>query len=241
MEPNTSRALRDGAIISPSYKRAEKSSVRAVAPSCVFVVPESQKSAYRAVHGPKSVVTVPDKEDGVCGRKLNACFELFEDGETFAMVDDDFRCFKHVKDHEPVRDSEAVLEAMIDLVRNSDLTYAGWSNTSDPIKVADFKPFSLTKHFFGAVVVKKTSLRHPEWPRFSDSDYFLQVAQAHRRVFRDNRYFVDANDSKVGGCESVEEQYPDFSLKLLKRWGTQIITRERTGRVKSVRSPLTGP
>jgi hypothetical protein len=241
MEPNTLPTLPDGAIISPSYKRAKKSSVRGVAPSCVFVVPESQKSAYGALHGPKSVVTVPDESDGLYGRKINACIELFKDGDTFALVDDDFLGFRHVKDRAQVKDSEAIIEAMIDFVRNSDIVFAGWSNTSDPIKVADFKPFSLTKHFFGAVVIKKTHLRHPEWPRFSDSDYFLQVVHEYRCVFRDNRYFIDANDSKDGGCESVEEQHADYSLKLLAKWGSRVVGRASTGRVKAVRSPLTGP
>ena len=235
-----SAKLPDGTILSPSYGRAEKATVRNVLPSCKLVVPKSQKDAYEAIHGPENVIAVADGKDGNIGKKRNACLELFEDGETFGMVDDDFKGFFHVKTGDPVRCGESILESVIQLIQHTDIVFGGWNNTSDPMKVADFKPFSLTKQFYGAVVIKKTRLRYPNWQRFEDSDYFLQVVSEFRRGFRDNRYCIKVNDPS-GGINGDESEHAKDSTKLVNKWGTKLITRENTGAVKAVRTPLKGP
>jgi len=240
MARNTSVKLPDGTILSPSYNRAKEATVRNVLPSCKLVVPKSQKEAYDAVHGAENVIAIPDSKDGNCGKKRNACLDLFKDGETFGMVDDDFKGFCHVKTGELVKCSESVMESMIQFIQNSDIVFGGWSNTSDPMKVADFKPFSLTKQFYGAVVLKKTRLRYSKWGRFEDSDYFMQVVHVYRRVFRDNRFCIKVNDPS-GGIAGDESVFAKDSIKLVNKWGTKLITRLDTGAVKSVRTPLTGP
>lgn len=235
-----SAKLPDGTILSPSYNRAKEASVREVLPSCKLVVPESQKSAYEAIHGPENVIAIPDSKDGNCAKKRNACIDLFKDGETFGMVDDDFKGFYHVKTGDPVKCNESVIESVIQLVQNTDIVFGGWNNTNDPMKVADFKPFSLTKQFYGAVVLKRTKLRYSNWRRFSDSDYFLQVVHEYRRVFRDNRYFLKFNDP-AGGIGGDEKKHADYSVKLVNKWGTKLVTRLDSGVVKAVRTPLKGP
>ncbi len=233
-------------IFVPSYGRAGQSTTMAKIPSAVIVVPEKQKTEYEVAY-PGRVLAIPDDKDGNVAKKRNAVLELVEYGELFWMLDDDLVKADFLKSG-PIEDIEQILESVHSTMESGGFDFGGFNVTSDPVKYAEYAPFSLTKPSYQAVCLRRIegisydlSLK-----RFEDMDIFLQYLKHSKMVFRDNRIFLTfltnkdkATTNQKGGIVGNDLDHEDAKLAILTKWGNLI--RVKNGIVAGINSPVGGP
>ena len=232
-------------ILVPSYGRDGTASTMDILPSALIVVPESQREQYER-HYPGRVIAIPDDQDGNISKKRNAMLELLAHGEACWMVDDDLQRVHRMKDGY-VQDVEQVLESFTVLAEQLGAFYGGFSNTSDPVKYAEYAPFSLCKPSYGCVYIRRDSriTYDTDLGRHEDADIYLQYMNKHRRVIRDNRYYFQfecnkdtAKKTQRGGIEHNEEHYNPALDKLIHKWGDLI--KVKNGKMNGTRQPISG-
>ena len=228
----------------PSYGRAGHVTTASAIPSAKIVVPESQVEDYEKFY-PNRVVSIPDEKDGNVAKKRNAILDLVPDGELFWMVDDDFKKAYRIKGSE-VTDVLQLMESHWLAMESMGISYGGFQITPDPIKSAEYMPFSLTKQVYQPTCLRKTELRYDEeLGRHEDVDYYLKVMLRDRLCLRDNRYHFEfqcnkdkSSTKQVGGIVGGEDSYKKSTDALIARWGNLI--KIKHGRVNGVRSPVSG-
>lgn len=236
-------------ILVASYGRAGHASTMDLVPSAQIVVPESQGDDYRHYYGDR-VITIPDELDGNVAKKRNACIDMCEEGELFWLLDDDLIEVQWIK-HGAVSDIESVLfnhwALMSSYESDKVFGFGGFSVYNDPVKYAEYAPFSLNKPSYGAVCIRATEgLRYDiDLGRFEDSDYYLWCLHRGMRVLRDNRYYFDFQDNsgkkstdQVGGIAGNEAQFDKALQKLIKRWGH--LVKMKDGKMNGVKPPRSG-
>ena len=231
-------------ILVPSYGRAGFASTMSLLPSAEIVVPASQYQEYKKWHNDR-VIYIDDSKDGNIAKKRNAILDLVDDGELFWMLDDDLLKAEAIK-HNEVNDIEQLLEAHYDLMQSAGASFGGFSIYQDPVKYAEYAPFSFTKPSYGAVCIRKmTGVSYDtELGRFEDVDYFLKTIHRGGSVLRDNRFYFtfqcnkDKKSNQVGGIDGSELKYGESLNKLIKRWGS--IIKVTDGKMMGINQPLIG-
>lgn len=231
-------------ILVPSYGRAGFASTMVSMPTAQIVVPESQSDEYERWYSGR-VIAIPDEKDGNVAKKRNAILELVDDGELFWMCDDDFLKAEAIK-HGLVDDVEQLLESHYDLMQSHNASFGGFSIYQDPVKYAEYAPFSFTKPSYGIVCVRKMlGVNYDtELGRFEDVDYFLKTIHKGGEVLRDNRFYFhfqcnkDKKSDQVGGIDGDENDYRKALDKLIKRWGSVIKVKD--GKMMGINQPLLG-
>lgn len=232
-------------ILVASYNRAGTATTMDKIPSAEIVVPESQADEYRKHYGER-VVSIPDHKDGNVAKKRNAILELVDEGELFWMLDDDLLKVIRIKQGEEL-DPEQVLESHYHSMESYDFDFGGFSIYNDPVKYAEYQPFSLTKPSFQAVCIRRLDgLRYDEdLGRHEDTDYFLRVLHRGSRVLRDNRIFFEfecnkdkATSNQKGGIIGGDAAFQSAAEKLIARWGSAV--KVDGHRVKGPASVRTG-
>lgn len=231
-------------ILVPSYKRAGHASTMVMLPSAQIVVPESQYDEYYRWYSDR-VIAIPDEKDGNIAKKRNAILELVDDGELFWMVDDDLLKVEAIK-HGLVEDPEQLLEAHFDLMQSHGANFGGFSIYQDPVKYAEYAPFSLTKPSYGIICTRKVNgvSYDEDLGRFEDVDYFLKLLHKGSKVLRDNRHYFhfqcnkDIKSDQQGGIDGSEKDYQASLDKLIKRWGKLI--KVDKGKMMGINQPLLG-
>lgn len=235
-------------VLVPSYKRAGTASTMDLISCATIVVPESQQAEYEKAY-PDRVIAIDDKKDGSVAKKRNAVLDLVRPGELLWMLDDDLICVDRIKSGQEF-DIEQILENHANMMEDHNADFGGFSIYSDPVKYAEYAPFSLTKPSYGAVCIRNIGVRYDEdLGRYEDADYFLKCLHAKSKVLRDNRYFfkfecnkdVQKNSKKnvqIGGIAGDETQYNNALEKLVKRWGSVIKIKD--GKMNGVKVPIKG-
>ncbi len=232
-------------ILVPSYGRDGTASTMDIMPSAMVVVPSSQAEQYER-HYPNRVIAIPDDQDGNIARKRNALLNLLAPGEACWMIDDDLKRVHRIKDGY-VKDVEQVLETFTVLLEQLGAYYGGFSNSSDPVKYAEYAPFSLCKPSYGCVYIRRDPGISYDvgLGRHEDADIYLQYMNKHRRVMRDNRYYFEfecnkdiAKKTQRGGIEHSEKHYNPALDKLISKWGDLI--KIKNGKMNGVRQPIRG-
>ena len=169
-----------------------------------------------------------------------------EDGEACFMVDDDLLEVLKIK-HGKMDDIEQTLEAFANLADEMGVYFGGFSIYSDPVKYAEYAPFSFTKPCYQCVYIRRDSeLTYDEdLGRYEDADIYLQYMLKHRIVLRDNRYHFrfecnkdTTNKTQRGGIEHNESRHGLALDKLIRRWGDLI--KQKDGRMNGVNQPIQG-
>jgi len=230
-------------IFIPSYGRAGNVTTLEFMPNAQVIVPQSQLKIYQDHYG-DSVIAIPDDQDGNVAKKRNAILNLMHDDELAWLVDDDLIDIIRIKGILSL-DAEEVLYRHWELLDSYNGLYGGFAISDDPVKYAEYCPFSLTKPSYGCVMIRKHSnlLYDETLGRHEDADYFLKVLHAGGVVIRDNRYFFKfkCNKSKAtnrGGIEGSERDYKPSLDKLCKRWGSVI--KIKKGQMMGINSPRNG-
>jgi len=231
-------------ILIPSYKRAGHASTMTMLPSAQIVVPKSQYDEYNKWYKNK-VIAIDDEKDGNIAKKRNAILDLVDDGELFWMIDDDLLKVEAIK-HGLVDDPEQLLESHYNLMESHNASFGGFSIYQDPVKYAEYQPFSFTKHSYQAVCIRKMPnvFYDNDLGRFEDADYFLKVIHKQGKVLRDNRFYFhfqcnkDVKSDQIGGIVGTEKDYQEALNKLVKRWGNVI--RVDKGKMMGINQPIKG-
>lgn len=231
-------------IFVPSYGRAGHASTMALLPSAQIVVPKSQFNEYQKWYS-KRVIAIDDKKDGNVAKKRNAILELVDSNELFWMVDDDLLKVEAIK-HGLINDVEQLMESHYNLMESAGSFFGGFSIYQDPVKYAEYSPFSFTKPSYGIVCVRKIlNIKYDEdLGRFEDVDYFLKTIHKGGKVLRDNRFYFsfkcnkDKKSDQVGGIDGDESNYQKSLKKLVDRWGS--IIKIKNNKMMGINQPLIG-
>ncbi len=232
-------------ILVPSFGRAGKASTLDKVEGSHVVVPECQRADYERFYTGR-VIAIPDHKDGRIAKKRNAVLDLVGEGELFWMLDDDLEKVIMLKNKSNL-DVAEILSRHHSLMEDYKADFGGFSIYSDPIKYAEYCPFSLTKQSYGAVAVRNVGIRYDEdLRRHEDADFFLRMAHEKKRILRDNRYYFQFSCNKdvakkvqAGGIEETEDQSRSSLGILKRRWGNMIKLDDR-GRMKGINKARTG-
>lgn len=215
-----------------SYNRADSVKTYEYLGCGKIVVPESQVKEYREKYG-DAVVSIPDEMDGSVSRKRNAIIDLIkkEQGDGYGWIlDDDLVKIKRKKENEDLDGEAAVelLEKIHIMAKDAGINYAGVDYSTDNMKLKDYQPFSLTKVFFGGVLVGvNDGIKYDERFRVNeDVDFWVQKLNKNRRLLKDNQY-VMMFYGQDGGKDSVLKYNDDerrlFATMLNNKWGERIM------------------
>jgi len=232
-------------ILVPSYGRAGFASTMDLIPDAFIVVPEKQSNDYEKFY-PNRVWSIDDTKDGSVPKKRNACLDLVDEDELFWMLDDDLQYVHKIKGEE-VTEIIDILENHFYVMEQLNISFGGFALSHDPVKYAEYSPFSFTKPSWQCVAIRKhKNIRYDEeLKRFEDADYYLQVMKEKKIVLRDNRYFFtfECNKdvsikSQVGGIEGDDVFHAESLNVLINRWGDLI--KMKDGKMNGVKQPFKG-
>ncbi len=232
-------------IFVPSYGRADCSTTMGLIPSAKIVVPQSQLDDYEKNY-PGRVIAVDDSQDGSSPKKKNAILSLMEEGELAWVLDDDLKDVYNIKKQQKVTAIEELLESTYNVCQEIGAGFAGFSTTNDIARCNEYKPFSINKISYCAILLHKSDLRHDErLIRTSDIDFFVQTMKSGKIAWRDNRYFFDFvmnRDKEVltqkGGIRGGAQKHAKYQKLLIEKWGP--IIRTKNGKVVGVKLPIKG-
>ena len=220
-------------IFSPSYKRAEICKTHKYLPSIIYVVSKSEAEAYSLIHD--KIWVIPDEVQGNLARVWNYILDNAT-GDHIITIDDDLKYFGrwncNVEKKLNTEEAHNMITEGIQLAIDLNVKYWGLNCISDKGAYREYTPFAMTSYIGGPFQAHNANpLRYDEKIFLKeDYDMTLQVLKKYRKNLRLNMYHYVCEQATIkGGCaayRNVEVERKQFFL-LQKKWGKDIITRDR--------------
>ena len=215
-------------IFIPSYQRPRAVSALEVFPSAVLVVCAAEEAAYRK-HNPDATLHVlADKLEGNISVKRNAILKLGADepDRTLFMVDDDVCCFFD-KEQDRALTGEEALAALAEIAAAAQKAGADYFGVSphprcrwDPAAPVNRRDIM---HYLYGYRVPFGLEYDPALSGLEDTDLFFQCLESGKRVFRWDRFAVDALRGNRGGLDRVVNKQTEVAQALALKWGGRVV------------------
>ena len=215
-------------IFVPSFQRPRAVSVLEVFPSAVLVVCAAEEAAYRKHNPDATLHVVADELDGNISVKRNAILKLgeTEPDKTVFMIDDDVCCFFDKESERALTGDEALaaLEELAAAALQDGADYFGVSphprcrwNPAEPVIRRD-----LIHYLYGFRV--PLALEYDSaMSGLEDTDLFFQCLETQKRVFRWDRFAVDAVRGNRGGLDRAVNKQANPAQALALKWGGRTV------------------
>jgi hypothetical protein len=217
-------------IYAPSYKRSGLCKTHKYLKQVIYVVTESERSAYDGVH--ENIWYVPDSAQGNLSRVRNYILDNTKESNVL-LIDDDINSIGRWNGTEHKKLDEDGVYNMIQegfqLAYDLDVRFWGINCVADKGSYREYTPFG-TKQYIGGPFQAhcNNDLRYDEKIYLKeDYDMTLQVLNKYRKNLRLNMYHYDCDQATLaGGCASYRsiEREKEHNEMLVKKWGSKIIT-----------------
>lgn len=202
-------------------------------PDAIVCVPFSQQTVYTNAYPNSNVLAIPDDEDGNCAKKSNAILSRI-DGDIL-LLDDDILGIENLLTGKLLTPDQQtqLIDNGFAISRELPTGLWGLNGMTDPMKLRDFQPFSLTKPVYRGVGIVRSEKATPmikyddTLDLAEDVDFWLMNLHRYRKIFRYNLFGWKYSDSKKGGVQ--QKSYDRLTLeyetmlRVQKRWGSDII------------------
>lgn len=228
-------------VCCPSYKRYYVETLEYL-PFCKVYVDGKEYDNYKKNNPEANLIKCEDGIQGNLCRVRNYILEKeFELGmDIVLIIDDDLSgLFYWEKNQSRLLESEMFLgfiEKYSILARDIGAYFWGVNVNQDRQVYREYSPFSTTSYIGGPFqcFLKGNGLRYDERLMLKeDYDMTLQQLNKYRVVFRVNKYFYIAKQSKQrGGCasyRSIEKEMEQLEM-LRKKWGSKIVKIDSSNR-----------
>ena len=226
-------------VISPSYHRAGKTTIRTVVEGAAIAVIESEADAYRSQEGGE-IVVMPESVGGNISKTRNWILDYgFSHTDRVVMMDDDVTSlgrfewntsraqYDYIKyDHQRMVE---FIENGFDMAEDAGVKLWGVGLVAAPMAYREYKPFSLVAPVLGPFTcVLNNDLRYDARLRLNeDYDYFLQHIAKYRRVLRfDSHWYICNHLTMQGGVTSyrtMDEERRQADI-MVQKWGSEIVS-----------------
>ena len=240
--------MRRPVLVSPSYRRAGKTTIRKVfGDRVVFAVHEFEEEDYREEEGGE-ILAMPDGLQGNMARVRNWILDRYFEEEgigEIVCVDDDltgFGHFHHLGREDWAGDrsgpwvvylSPKKIEWFIKqgflMARELGVFQWGVNLAHDPMWYMEYTPFSFTAPILGPFsAIRKNPLRYdPRLGLNEDYDYFVQQVFTYRKILRFNKYWYMAphlqGEGGVTGYRTMEKEREQAEI-MQGKWGPRIVS-----------------
>jgi hypothetical protein len=229
------------AVVSPSYKRADKITTHKYLPFIKFYVDESEEGEYRKHNPGVEIIACPRGIQGNVCRVRNYILDReFEAGaDAVVMLDDDLKGIYYWENMErkEVKPEEFLwfIEKYSILAREWGARMWGVNVNQDKQVYREYSPFTTKSPVLGPfqVHLRGSDIRYDERLALKeDYDMSLQQLNRYRVLLRVMKAFYECKQSEQpGGCSTYRnlEREKEQLLLLRKKWGKEIVRVDKGG------------
>ena len=230
-------------IVIPTYKRSKSLAGKEYFKTAKYVLPESQKDAYRKVLPSKRMIVIPDECDGNIARKRNWILDNI--GRPLLMIDDDVKGLRMTegmqesnrsrfkeKGIERIRlepeQAMGVITGGFNMAAEFGCVLWGINLNEDGRNYQQYKPITLTEVILGPFGAHLDHDLHYDerMGTKDDYDFSIQVLNRYRKILRLNKFSYDCgHGDNEGGIVSMRtmEREINYCEAVMKKWGKHII------------------
>lgn len=247
-------------VCAPSYRRPKVDTLK-VYPSTRIYVDVKEANEYAEANPWAIIVPVESKYQGnLCRIRNHILDREFSDGvDAVLIIDDDMDgIYRHQRKGDFGYEKKKLTEdELLEFVETGSILCDEWGYkmwgvncVMDPKAYRQMAPFNTTKYIGGPFQCHLNNpLRYDEnLPLKEDYDITLQHFMKYRGALRFNMYYYICKQAEqTGGCaqyRNIQKEKDQF-LMLQKKWGSDVITRDRSSKRQFdfnpiLRSPLRG-